>query len=64
MQHHGNTTLLKSDHLGIPTQSSRLPHPSTESDVHENGVAISTTPDAIVSQRPTSRVKLPKIGTR
>ena len=57
-----STTSLKFDHLGVPTQSSRPPYPCTEKDA--NGVSISTTPDAIVSQRPTSRVKLPKIGAR
>lgn len=56
IQHRGNVSpfrleRFKSDSSTLPSQT---PHNGTESDTHENGVAISTTPGAIVSCHQTS----------
>jgi len=47
--HHGDTVPSQHGHLGVPTPPLRFPHPGPDNDAHEIRVAISTTPDAVVS---------------
>lgn len=62
IQPQGNVSQFRGGHLSVPIPPSRFPHPNTENDAHESRVAISTTPDAIVSDRQTSPLKLLMVG--